>query len=121
MIKGNLGRQTGKGKTKAWVSDITCIATKEGLLYLTIVLDFYDRKAIGWALGSRMFANETVIPAFKMAKLNIPVVDELIFHSDRGFQYACNVFKKQLELHLITQSMSRKGNCRDNAVAESFF
>ena len=106
---------------KAWVSDITYIATKEGWLYLTIVLDLYDRKAIGWALSSRMFANETVISAFKMAKLNRPIVDNLIFHSDRGVQYACNEFKKQLESPLITQSMSRKGNCWDNAVAESFF
>ena len=106
---------------KAWVSDITYINTKEGWLYLTIVLDLYDRKAIGWALSSRMFANETVIPAFKMACLNRPIVDDLIFHSDRGVQYAGNEFKKQLENPLITQSMSRKGNCWDNAVAESFF
>ena len=56
-----------------------------------------------------------------MAKLNRPIVDNLIFHSDRGVQYACNEFKKQLESPLITQSMSRKGNCWDNAVAESFF
>ncbi len=89
----------------------TYIATKEGWLYLTIVLDFHDRKAIGWALSSRMFANETVIPALKMAKLNRPIVDDLIFHSDRGVQYACNEFKKQLESPLIKQSMSRKGNC----------
>ena len=106
---------------KVWVSDITYIATKEGWLYLTIVLDLHDRKAIGWALSSRMFANETVIPALKMAKLNRPIVDDLIFHSDRGVQYACNEFKKQLESPLIKQSMSRKGNCWDNAVAESFF
>ena len=111
---------TMKSEGKAWVSDITYIATKEGWLYLTIVLDLYDRKAIGWALSSRMFANETVIPAFQMAKLNRPVVDNLIFHSDRGVQYACNEFKKQLESPLITQSMSRKGNCWDNAVAENF-
>ena len=106
---------------KVWVSDITYIASKEGWLYLTIVLDLYDRKAIGWALSSRMFASETVIPALKMAKLNRPIVDDLIFHSDRGVQYACNEFKKQLENPLIKQSMSRKGNCWDNAVAESFF
>ncbi len=81
----------------------------------------YDRKAIGWALSSRMFASETVIPALKMAKLNRPIVDDLIFYSDRGVQYACNEFKKQLESPLIKQSMSRKGNCWDNAVAESFF
>ena len=106
---------------EVWVSDITYIATKEGWLYLTIVLDLNDRKAILWALSSRMFASETVIPALKMAKLNRPIVDDLIFHSDRGVQYACNEFKKQLESPLIKQSMSRKGNCWDNAVAESFF
>ena len=106
---------------KSWVSDITYIATKEGWLYLTIILDLFDRKAIGWAFSSRMFASETVIPALKMAKLNRPIVDDLIFHSDRGVQYACNEFKKQLESPLIRQSMSRKGNCWDNAVAESFF
>ncbi len=108
-------------EAQAWVSDITYISTKEGWLYLTVVLDLYDRKAIGWALSSRMFTNETTIPALEMAILNRPVTDELIFHSDRGVQYACNDFKKRLTNPLITQSMSRKGNCWDNAVAESFF
>jgi putative transposase len=108
----------------AWVSDITYIATSEGWLYLTTVLDLFDRKVIGWALSNTMKTNETVIPAFKMAKLNRPLNNNqpLIFHSDRGIQYACKEFTDVLASHKnIIRSMSRKGNCWDNAVAESFF
>jgi len=106
----------------AWVSDITYIKTKQGWLYLTIVIDLGDRKVIGWALSATMKAIETVIPAFKMAKRNRLITTELVFHFDRGVQYACNEFKHLLENNaLITRSMSRKGNCWDNAVAESFF
>jgi len=105
-----------------WVSDITYIRTRQGWLYLTIVIDLGDRKIIGWALSTTMKANDTVIPAFKMAQSRRPVTQELIFHSDRGVQYACNEFRWLLEKYpLITRSMSRKGNCWDNAVAESFF
>ena len=105
-----------------WVSDITYIKTKQGWLYLTTVIDLGDRKIIGWALSSTMRAIETVVPAFKMAQKNRPITQKLIFHSDRGVQYACNEFRKLLERNpLITRSMSRKGNCWDNAVAESFF
>lgn len=105
-----------------WVSDITYIKTKQGWLYLTTVIDLGDRKIIGWALSTTMKAIDTVIPAFKMAQGNRPVMQELIFHSDRGVQYACHEFRKLLERNpLITRSMSRKGNCWDNAVAESFF
>lgn len=108
-------------KGEKWVSDITYILTKEGWLYLTSVLDLYDRKVIGWAMSNGMTAGETVIAAWKMANRNRPVTDKLIFHSDRGVQYACSEFRIQLKSPLITQSMSRKGNCWDNAVAESFF
>lgn len=69
-----------------------------------------------------MKAIDSVVPAFKMANRNRPVTQQLIFHSDRGIQYACNEFKELLEKNpFITRSMSRKGNCWDNAVAESFF
>lgn len=106
----------------AWVSDITYIKTRQGWLYLTTVIDLGDRKVIGWALSSGMKAVETVIPAFKMAQKNRPIITELLFHSDRGVQYACNEFRDLLAKNtLITRSMSRKGNCWDNAVAESFF
>ena len=106
----------------AWVSDITYIKTKQGWLYLTTVIDLGDRKVIGWALSVTMKAIDTVIPAFNMAQKNRPVTQDLIFHSDQGIQYACHEFRNLLEKNpLITRSMSRKGNCWDNAVAESFF
>lgn len=105
-----------------WVSDITYIRTKKGWLYLTTVIDLGDRKIIGWALSVTMKAIDTVIPAFKMARRRRPITGELIFHSDRGVQYACNEFRCLLEKSpFIIRSMSRKGNCWDNAVAESFF
>jgi putative transposase len=91
-------------------------------LYLTTIIDIGDRKVIGWALSATMKANDTVIPAFIMAQRNKPITQELIFHSDQGVQYACNEFRKLLESNpLIIRSMSRKGNCWDNSVAESFF
>lgn len=106
----------------AWVSDITYIRTKQGWLYLTTVIDIGDRKVIGWALSETMKAHDTTIPAFKMAQKNRPITRSLIFHSDRGIQYACHDFSNLLEENpLIIRSMSRKGNCWDNAVAESFF
>jgi transposase InsO family protein len=108
-------------KGEKWVSDITYIQTKEGWLYLTSIMDLYDRKVIGWAMSKGMKASETVVPAWKMATTNRAIMNDLIFHSDQGVQYACTEFTDQLKNPLITQSMSRKGNCWDNAVAESFF
>jgi putative transposase len=104
-----------------WVSDLTYIKTGEGWLYLTTVIDLADRKVIGWALSETMKAADTTVAAFKMATGNRPVVQPLLFHSDRGVQYACNEFTEQLKKWPVKQSMSRKGNCWDNAVAESFF
>ena len=107
---------------QAWVSDITYIRTLTGWLYLTVVLDLADRKVIGWALSETMKAKETTVAALKMAITNRPVAQELIFHSDRGVQYACDEFRNVLRAYpLIRQSMSRRANCWDNAVAESFF
>ena len=107
--------------SKAWVSDITYIHTKEGFLYLTTVMDLYDRKIIGWSLSDGMSTNETTLASWKMAIRNRNVKKGLIFHSDRGVQYANNKFANVLESYKVTRSMSRKGNCWDNAVAESFF
>ena len=104
-----------------WVSDLTYIRTMEGWLYLTTVIDLADRKVIGWSLSETMDAKNTTVKAFKMAIINRPVTGRLIFHSDRGVQYACAEFRDQLMGLPIRQSMSRKGNCWDNAVAESFF
>ena len=107
---------------QVWVSDITHIRTYQGWLYLTIIIDLYDRKVIGWALSQFLTAKETVIAAWKMATLNRPLHDKLLFHSDRGVQYACHEFRAILaNCKQVTQSMSRKGDCWDNAVAESFF
>lgn len=106
----------------AWVSDITYIRTMEGWLYLTIIMDLADRMVIGWSTGKSLTANDTVLPAWKMARLVRPVIKPLIFHSDRGIQYASNEFRETISQQaLVHQSMSRKGNCWDNAVAESFF
>jgi len=105
-----------------WVSDITYVRTKSGWLYLTVIIDLYDRKVIGWSMSKGLSAMETVIRAWLMATRNRPVTQELIFHSDRGIQYACKEFAGILNKNeLIIRSMSRKGNCWDNAVAESFF
>ncbi|WMJ71917.1 IS3 family transposase [Cytophagaceae bacterium ABcell3] len=107
--------------SKSWVSDITYIRTNEAWLYLTMIMDLYDRKIIGWSMSTSMHAYETVVPAWRMALINRPVFQELVFHSDRGVQYACKEFRDELGKLNVTQSMSRKGNCWDNAVAESFF
>lgn len=107
--------------SKAWVSDITYIHTKEGFLYLTTVMDLYDRKIIGWSLSDGMSTNETTLASWKMATRNRTVQNGLIFHSDRGVQYANNKFANVLDSYKVTRSMSRTGNCWDNAVAESFF
>ncbi|MEO6902187.1 MAG: IS3 family transposase, partial [Bacteroidia bacterium] len=106
----------------AWVSDITYIHTNQGWLYLTIILDLADRKVIGWALSDSLKACDTVVPAWEMAIKNRAIYKPILFHSDRGVQYACDEFLIHLKANKnVTQSMSRKGNCWDNAVAESFF
>ena len=97
------------------------IETGEGWLYLTAILDLADRKVVGWALSETMEAEVTSVAAWRMAIRNRPVNEPLLFHSDRGVQYACQEFQEQLKGIPVRQSMSRKGNCWDNAVAESFF
>ncbi len=107
---------------QVWVSDITYLPSEAGWLYLTTVMDLADRQVIGWSLSKGLSANQTVIPAWKAACQRRPIARELIFHSDRGIQYACKEFTEKLKASkLVTQSMSRKGNCWDNAPAESFF
>lgn len=108
---------------KVWVSDITYIPTDDGWRYLTVVLDLADRAVVGWTLSETMHAECTVIKAFTLAleKRGIRPKSGLMFHSDRGVQYACDDFRTILDHYGVVQSMSRKGNCWDNAVAESFF
>ncbi|TDO97099.1 IS3 family transposase [Flavobacterium sp. 245] len=107
--------------SKVWVSDITYIQTSRGFLYLTIIMDLFDRKIIGWSLGCRLFTATTTLPALEMAVKNRKVSKGLLFHSDRGVQYANKAFTKKLTSFEFIPSMSRKGSSIDNAVSESFF
>jgi putative transposase len=104
----------------AWVGDITYIWTREGWLYLATVIDLYSRKVVGWALRERMTA-DLVTDALDIAVRRRRPPPNLLFHSDRGSQYASHDFRQRVERYGMVQSMSRKGNCWDNAVAESFF
>lgn len=107
--------------SKVWVSDITYIQITGRFIYLTIIMDLYDRKIIGWSLSSRLSTQKTTLVAWEMAISNRTVVNGLIFHSDRGVQYANKAFTEKLDSNKCIRSMSRKGNCLDNAVSESFF
>jgi len=104
-----------------WVSDITYLRSRQGWLYLTTVMDLADRQILGWTLSTTLSAEQTSIASFARAHAKRPTREGMIFHSDRGSQYACTDFVELLNKHDITQSMSRKGNCWDNAPAESFF
>lgn len=123
IVENKLDRKFSAENTgQVWVSDITYIRTLKGWLYLTIILDIFDRKVVGWALSPDLRAENTSVPAFRMAVKNRPPSNSLIFHSDRGVQYACHAFAYLLSSYkYVERSMSRKGNCWDNAVAESFF
>jgi putative transposase len=104
----------------AWVSDITYLWTRQGWLYLAVIIDLYSRKVVSWRLSDRMTAS-LVCDAFDDAARQRRPKRGLIFHSDRGSQYASHAFRRRLKRHHVRQSMSRRGNCWDNAVAESFF
>ena len=119
----NLLQQTfsSPAPKKRWVSDITYIWTLQGWLYLTIVLDLFHRKIVGWAMSDRLYANVTTIAALEQAYKRERPESGLIFHSDSGSQYASDKFRALLNKYQMVQSMSGKGNCYDNAVAESFF
>jgi len=103
-----------------WVSDITYIKTAEGWLYLAVVMDLYSRRVIGWSLARNM-AVEMVKGALMMAIGRRNPAAGLIHHSDRGIQYACDEYRWLLQSYGMVSSMSRSGNCLDNAVAERFF
>jgi putative transposase len=105
---------------RVYVGDITYIWTREGWLYLAIVLDLYSRKIVGWSM-SNCLKTSLVADALKMAIWRRSPDKGLIFHSDRGSQYCSKIFQKLLKSHKMKSSMSKKGDCWDNAVAESFF
>lgn len=109
-----------KEPNRFWASDITYIHTRQGLLYLAVVMDLYSRKIVGWAMDSRMSRHLT-IEALKMALQMRKPSSGLVHHSDRGAQYACDDYRELLLNYGIECSMSASGNCYDNAVVESFF
>jgi putative transposase len=105
---------------QVWLADITYIPTGEGWLYLAVILDLFTRKVVGWAMRDHIRA-ELTIAALTMAIQRRRPGPDLVHHSDRGSQYAAGDYRKILQAATITQSMSRKGNCWDNAPMESFF
>lgn len=105
---------------RVWAGDITFIPTRKGCLYLAVVLDLYSRKVVGWSMSER--PNQTlVIDAIKMATQQRRPGPGLIHHSDQGAQYSGSAYRALLKAHDMIPSMSRKGNCYDNACVESFF
>jgi transposase InsO family protein len=105
---------------QVWSSDITYVWTGEGWLYLAVVLDLFSRQIIGWSMQNRM-TEDLVVNALKMALFRRKILTPLLFHSDRGSQYASYAFQRLLAENNISCSMSRKGNCWDNSPTESFF
>lgn len=105
---------------QVWLADITYVRTREGWLYLAAVLDVYSRKIVGWAMDKQM-GRQLCIDALEMAVLNRQPSEGLVHHSDRGSQYASGDYQAVLDEYDMTCSMSRKGDCWDNAPMESFF
>jgi len=103
-----------------WVSDITYIWTDEGWLFLASVIDLYSRKVVGWSM-SESLKSKVAVDALEMAIGARKPAAGLIHHSDRGVQYACGDYQKVIKRSEMRPSMSRKGDCWDNSVAESFF
>jgi putative transposase len=111
---------TADAPNQKWVADITYIPTRQGWLYLAVVLDLFSRRIVGWSM-SDVIDSALVQDALRMALLHRQPEDGLLHHSDRGVQYAAEDFQALLASNKIVCSMSRKGNCWDNAVVESFF
>jgi putative transposase len=111
---------TVEAPDKVWISDITYVATQEGWLYVAVVMDLFSRKVIGLGMGDRL-ETDLIMKALKQALYNRNIGQNLIHHSDRGCQYTSKEFQELAHRHGIKLSMSAKGRCYDNAVAESFF
>jgi len=121
IAENTLDRQFEPGPTdQVWVGDITYIATGEGWLYLAAVLDLGSRKVVGWAMADHLRA-DLVVRALSNALEHRRPSESVLHHSDRGVQYACDDYQELLRSNGLEVSMSRKGNCWDNAVMESFF
>jgi len=111
---------TSPSPNRRWSTDITYVWTREGWLYLAIVMDLFSRRIVGWSMRKTL-ARPLVLSALSMALGQRNPDSELLHHSDRGSQYASNDYQEELRRRKITCSMSRRGNCWDNAVVESFF
>jgi putative transposase len=111
---------TADKPNEKWVGDITYIPTRAGWLYLAVVIDLFSRMVVGWSMSVRM-TSDLVVDALQMAIARCKPSPGLLVHSDRGSQYASHHYQELLDEHGFVCSMSRKGNCWDNAVAESFF
>jgi transposase InsO family protein len=121
VAANTLNRQfTVPQPNRVWAGDLTYVWTTEGWLYLAVILDLYSRLVIGWAMGARLTV-ERAERALTMALANRTPTAGLLHHSDRGSQYAATRYQRLLGEHGITPSMSRTGNCWDNACVESFF
>ena len=105
---------------RVWVTDITYIRTLEGFAYLAVVIDLYSRRVVGWSLQSRQTA-DVVLQALLMAVWRRKPKNKVLIHSDQGSQFTSSDWASFLRAHNLEHSMSRRGNCHDNAVAESFF
>jgi len=121
VAENTLNRQfTVAAPNRVWAGDLTYVWTTEGWLYLAVILDLYSRRVIGWAMGQRLTV-DLAERALTMALANRAPTAGLLHHSDRGSQYAATSYQQVLAAHGVTASMSRKGNCWDNACIESFF
>lgn len=109
-----------EGPNRIWLGDVTFIATRTGWLYLAVMIDLYSRKIIGWSM-SEQNNKELVLNALDMAIVARKPTGSVIHHTDQGAPYASEEYTVKLRLNNMIQSMSRKGDCYDNAVAESFF
>jgi len=122
LVSDNLLNQrfSADEANKVWVSDITFIRTREGWLYLAAILDVFNRQIVGWSIDSKL-SHELLADALHKALRNRKPERGVMFHSDRGTQYASYAFRDLMERYGFVQSMSSSGNCYDNALMESFF
>lgn len=120
VLNRHFGVNQVTGLDQVWVSDLTYVPTREGWLYLAIVLELASRRVVGWAMRETLDA-DLALAALRMALADRRPAPGLLHHSDRGSQYACGEYRTLLAAHGLAASMSKKGDCWDNAVAESFF
>jgi putative transposase len=121
IVDNTLNRQFDvNAPDRVWVTDITYIRTLEGFAYLAVVIDLYSRRVVGWSLQSRQTA-DVVLQALLMAVWRRKPKNKVLIHSDQGSQFTSSDWASFLRAHNLEHSMSRRGNCHDNAVAESFF